>query len=172
MDIFVSLAKQSISHFLSRHHLLQLPTDLNFELMSRKAGVFVTLHKRSDKSLRGCIGTFAPTQDNIAQEIIKNSILAAFKDPRFPPLEPEELDDLEIHVDVLSPPEPVTNLEDLDPEKFGLIVTDQHGQAGLLLPDIGVSSVAEQIKICCEKGGISQSAGQLKYQRFSVVRHK
>lgn len=44
--------------------------------------MFVTLHKNSD--LRGCIGTYLPTRDNIIEEIIMNAIAASTEDPRFP----------------------------------------------------------------------------------------
>ena len=67
-----------------------------------------------DGILRGCIGTYLPTEENLAEEIIENAIRSATEDPRFPPDRPEELPEHSITVDVLSPPEPCGE-EDLDP---------------------------------------------------------
>ena len=52
-------------------------------IMSERAGVFVSLKKRG--ALRGCIGTFLPTRETVAQEVIANAIQSATQDPRFPP---------------------------------------------------------------------------------------
>jgi len=141
-------------------------------MINQKAGVFVSLHKKSDHSLRGCIGTFLPTKNNIAGEIISNAISAAFKDPRFTPLTENELDDLEINVDVLSKPESITDLKQLDPKKYGLLVKNVQGRSGLLLPDIGIKTIEEQFSVCCQKGGINPVNDKIKLYRFTVERHK
>lgn len=171
MSDYISLAEQSIREYFTKKQLMVPPAGLPASFLNKKAGVFVSLHKKSDHSLRGCIGTIAATQKNLAEEIIHNALAAAFDDPRFPPLQENELTDLEINVDVLSPPEPVTDLKSLDPKKFGLIVRNQRGQSGLLLPDIGVNTVAEQIAICCQKGGLSLTHDRLSFFRFTVERH-
>ena len=172
MDKYIKLALGAITHFFKAKGILEPPENLPAEMLSRKAGVFVSLHKKSDHALRGCIGTFRPTQNSIAKEIVQNALSAAFDDPRFSPVRENELNDLDINVDVLSEPEPIEDKTSLDPIKFGLIVKNQNGQAGLLLPDIGVNSVDEQIAICCEKGGISPMTDQLSFFRFTVERHK
>src|SRR6476646_4174354 len=82
--------------------------------LSERAGTFVSIHKKNG-DLRGCIGTFTPVQANVAQEVIENAIASASRDPRFYPVQEWELDDLDISVDVLSEPEPVQSVHDLDP---------------------------------------------------------
>ena len=159
MDTYVNLAKQTIEKYIKTGEKIKPPADLPKELLVKKAGVFVSLHKKSDHSLRGCIGTFLPTQDNLALEIIENAISASTRDPRFNPLTESELNDLEINVDVLSEPEPVKDIKELNPKKYGLIVKTPDGRAGLLLPDIGVETTEEQIAICCQKGGIDPNYG-------------
>lgn len=145
----------------------------NFPSLNKsKSGVFVSLHKKSDHSLRGCIGTFLPTKETVAEEIINNAIAAATEDPRFDPVSDDELDDLDINVDVLSGPEQISDTKKLNPKKYGLIVTNQNGRKGLLLPDIGVDTVDEQIAICCEKGCINPQTDKLTLFRFTVERHK
>ena len=82
--------------------------------MKEKAGVFVSIHKHGE--LRGCIGTFEPSRRNVAEEIIVNGISAATRDPRFEPVQAEELRGLEISVDVLTSPEPIESKEQLNPK--------------------------------------------------------
>lgn len=171
MDKYVELAKQAISAAVKTKISMPKPEDFP-SLQKSKSGVFVSLHKKSDHSLRGCIGTFLPTKDSIAEEIINNAIAAATEDPRFDPVSTDELDNLRINVDVLSAPEAIKDLDKLDPIKYGLIVQNQLGQKGLLLPDIGIDSVQEQFQICCEKGGIDPATDKLLLFRFTVERHK
>ncbi|MBU0598319.1 AmmeMemoRadiSam system protein A [Patescibacteria group bacterium] len=171
MDPHIQLAYDAIKEYLASKKTLPLPDNLPNILLAQKAGIFVSLHKKSDNSLRGCIGTFLPTQKNIAEEIISNAVSAAFKDPRFMPLQKDELNDLAINVDVLAEPEPVTDMNQLDPVKYGLIVKSGN-KSGLLLPDIGIDNVEEQINICCQKGGINPAKEKIELFRFTVNRHK
>lgn len=172
MDAYVQLAKQVIETYVKTGEKIKPPADLPKEWLEKKAGVFVSLHKKSDHSLRGCIGTFLPTQENIACEIIENAISSSTRDPRFMPLIEKELADLEINVDVLSEPAPVKDVKELDPKKYGVIVKTTDGRAGLLLPDIGVETVNEQIAICCQKGGIDPAHDKLTLYKFTVERHR
>ena len=136
-------------------------------MLDNRAGVFVSIHKFG--RLRGCIGTFLPTTDCIADEIIRNAILASTEDYRFTPITEEELPYLEVNVDVLSTPEPTTK-KDLDPKKYGVIVI-QGLNRGLLLPDLdGIDTVDQQIEIAKSKAGIT--GGDIKLERFEVVRHE
>ncbi len=84
--------------------------------------------------LRGCIGTIAPVQENLAQEIISNAISAGTRDPRFLPVEERQLPYLEYSVDVLKEAQQIDSLEQLDVRRYGVIVSDEH-RRGLLLPD-------------------------------------
>ena len=137
--------------------------------MKEKAGVFVSIHKQGD--LRGCIGTFEPTRKNVTEEIITNAVSSATRDPRFPPIAPKELKDLDYSVDVLTIPEPVESKDQLDPKKYGVIVECGY-RRGLLLPDLeGVDSVDHQIDICCRKAGIAADE-PVKLYRFEVKRYK
>lgn len=172
MDAYIQLAKQTIEAYIKTGKKIHPPADSPKEMLEKKAGVFVSLHKKSDHSLRGCIGTFLATQENIASEIIENAISSSTRDPRFMPLTEKELADLEINVDVLSEPSLVKDIKELDPKKYGVIVKTTDGRAGLLLPDIGVETVNEQIAICCQKGGISPSHDKLNLYKFTVERHK
>jgi AmmeMemoRadiSam system protein A len=135
--------------------------------MRERAGVFVSLHRHGQ--LRGCIGTFEPAKDNVAEEIIANAISSSTGDPRFPPVTVSELDDMEYSVDILTKPEPVTDISQLDHKEYGVIV-ESDWRKGLLLPDLeGVDSVEEQIAICRLKAGISADE-PVRLYRFQVRR--
>lgn len=168
-DSFVRLARLSLETYLRQGQMLEtLPRDLPAELTGHAAGAFVSLHK--DGRLRGCIGTIAPTQENLAREIVQNAVSAGTRDPRFPPVRTAELDELEYSVDVLGQPEPVDSPAQLDPKTYGVIVSCGR-KRGLLLPDLdGVDTVAEQVDIARRKGGI-RADDPYTLQRFKVVRH-
>lgn len=167
-DPIVALARASVESVVGRGAILSLPADVPEELTGRRAGAFVSLHEHGQ--LRGCIGTIAPVRASLAEEVIMNGVAAATEDPRFSPVRPEELSYLDYSVDVLGEPEPVDNLEQLDPKRYGVIVTRGH-RRGLLLPDLeGVDTVFDQIAIAKQKAGIRPEE-QVRLERFEVVRH-
>ncbi len=163
----VALARKSLQHYLANHEYIETPAGLPDELRGR-AGVFVSLKKRGE--LRGCIGTFAPTQPDIAAEIIRNAVSAGIHDPRFEPVAADELPEIDISVDILSAPERVDSLDDLDVKKYGVIVR-RGGRSGLLLPDLeGVDTVEEQVVIAMRKAGITPEE-EIELYRFKVTRY-
>lgn len=168
-DPWVKLARCSLETYVKTgQRLTRLPEDLPAEMTTQQAGAFVSLHKNGQ--LRGCIGTIAPTCDNLAWEIAQNAVSACSRDPRFSPVRPDELDELEYSVDVLGAPEPVDSPVALDPKTYGVIVSCG-GRRGLLLPDLdGVDSVEAQLSIALQKGGIRENE-PYKIERFKVVRH-
>lgn len=168
-DPWVKLARRSLETYVkTSQRLTSLPEDLPAEMTTQQAGAFVSLHKNGQ--LRGCIGTIAPTCDNLAWEIVQNAVSACSRDPRFSPVRPDELDELEYSVDVLGAPEPVDSPAALDPKTYGVIVSCG-GRRGLLLPDLdGVDSVEAQLSIALQKGGIRENE-PYKIERFKVVRH-
>jgi len=165
---YVRLARETIENYVKYVKIISPTKDLPEEMINQKAGVFVSLKKNGN--LRGCIGTFMPTQENIAQEIIKNAISAAVDDPRFSPVTVSELGDLIISVDVLSSPEEISDISELDPKKYGVIVSSGY-KKGLLLPDLkGVDTVEEQVDIAKRKAGIYPGE-KVKLYRFEVKRY-
>lgn len=161
-----ALARGTIETYIRENKTIDVPEDTPAE-MKERAGVFVSIKKRG--ALRGCIGTFVPTTENIATEIIKNAIAASTQDPRFPPVEEAELPDLEVSVDVLSNPEKVDSIRDLDAQKYGVIVACGR-RKGLLLPCLeGVNTPEDQIAICRRKAGIGDNE-TIELQRFEVKR--
>ena len=165
----VRIAKASLSYLMEHGKVLPAFNEPVPAELKKPAGVFVSLKKQGQ--LRGCIGTILPTQPDAATEIIRNAVSAATADPRFPRVQPQELAELEISVDILTPPEPIESLSELDPRRYGVIVR-RGSRSGLLLPDLdGVDTVAEQVDIACRKAGI-HPAEPLEMYRFEVIRYK
>ena len=163
-DPYVALARETI-----RAHVLgeaprptpELPGD-------ERAACFVTLYREG--RLRGCIGTLEARMDSLAEEIRHNAVAAATEDPRFAPLSAAELEGLAVSVDVLSAPEPVEDVRELDPARYGVIVS-AGARRGVLLPDLdGVDDVETQLDIARDKAGIAASE-PYAIERFEVRRH-
>ncbi|MDP3387855.1 MAG: AmmeMemoRadiSam system protein A [Eubacteriales bacterium] len=168
-DEYVRLARKTLETYVTSNK--RITPDENVQdkvLMTEKAGVFVSLKKNGE--LRGCIGTIEPTKNNIAEEIITNAISAGIYDPRFKPIDVDELDQLIYSVDILMKPEKIRTKDMLNPQEYGVIVSKGH-KKGLLLPNLeGVDTVDEQLRIALRKAGIN-SWEDYEMERFRVVRH-
>ena len=145
-----------------------LPRSSAHPFFSRRAACFVSLKKHSE--LRGCMGTLEPAAADLGAEIARNARSAAFHDPRFHRVRPDELPELTCSVDVLSPSEPCA-LVDLDPAVHGVIVL-AGVRRGVLLPDLqGVDTVEQQVDIALQKAGIG-SGEAFTLERFTVTRYR
>ena len=137
-------------------------------LYACRAACFVSLKKHGE--LRGCIGTLAPAEPDLAAEIARNAASAAFHDPRFDYVREGELEALACSVDVLSESEPCAVTE-LDPSLYGVIVTGA-GRRGVLLPDLeGIDTIEKQVAIALQKAGITP-AEHYGVERFTVTRYR
>ncbi|MHB1323129.1 MAG: AmmeMemoRadiSam system protein A [Coriobacteriia bacterium] len=162
----VTLARAAIEGYVRERRIIEPPAPEG--AFAERHGAFVSLH--IDGRLRGCIGTIAPTRPTLASEIVHNAVQAASRDPRFPPLTAEELLRLDISVDVLQAPE-AADIGDLDPARYGVIVSCG-SRRGLLLPDLaGVDTVAEQVGIACRKACIGAHE-TVRLERFCVDRYR
>ena len=169
-DEYVKLAREVIEHYVKTNGgYLRTPRHIIPEMTAQKAGVFVSLKIRG--VLRGCIGTIGPMYDNVAEEIRHNAISACSRDPRFTPVMPDELEELEYSVDVLGPMEPISSPSQLDVKRYGVLVT-KGSRSGLLLPNLpGVDTIDQQVDIAKQKAGIRPEENGCELQRFEVVRH-
>lgn len=123
----LDVAKKSIQHGLIKH--CALPIDLNEynELLNDLGASFVTLNL--NHQLRGCIGTLEAFQPLI-KDVADHAFAAAFKDPRFTPVTPDEADRLEVHISIL------TKSTDIDfTDENDLLSQLQKGVDGLILQD-------------------------------------
>lgn len=187
MNPYIFLAKSAVESFIREGKIILPSKDSPEEIRNQRAGTFVTIEKNGE--LRGCIGTYLPTKENIAEEIIHNAVAAATEDYRFGPIKEKELPYLSYTVYILSEPELVDDVSKLDPKKFGVIVKtipltfpdrtdvvfDGHVpyKTGLLLPDLeGIETAEQQIAIACQKGGIDLAKEKILIYRFTVERYQ
>lgn len=133
--ILLETAHHSIKHGLEHGLSMTIdPDKYEYSLRDIRA-TFVTLHTK--KNLRGCIGTLDATRPLIV-DVAHNAYAAAFSDPRFQPLSTPELEQLNIHISVLSIPEPLPCeseqdlLDKLNPGVDGLILEDGDHRATFL----------------------------------------
>ncbi|WP_368293906.1 AmmeMemoRadiSam system protein A [Dehalobacter sp. TBBPA1] len=159
-------ARECLTYYLTSQPFdrLDIPGD---PLLKEKKGCFVSLKK--DGALRGCIGTIQPVRENLASEIRHNAIAAGTQDPRFWPIQAEELPLVSVSVDVLGDMEKITGPEELDPQRYGVVVR-RGGKVGLLLPHLeGIDTVEEQVGIAKQKAGIDPGE-EVELWRFEVER--
>ncbi len=169
-DAYIKLARMALQQYLEEGITMEVPRDLPEEMYTSKQGVFVSIYE--NHNLRGCIGSIEAKTNCVAEEIIRNAIASASKDLRFAPVTKEELPFLEIVIDVIGGRTVVESLEELNPQKYGVIAR-REGQMGMLLPKMdGVDTVAKQVRIAKAKGKIHPKAEDVVYERFEVKRHE
>jgi AmmeMemoRadiSam system protein A len=158
-------ARACVEAAVRRNHLPAAPATT---LLAQRAACFVSIKKQG--RLRGCIGTLEPAEAALGLEVACNARSAAFHDPRFPPVGTAELHDLTYSVDVLSPSR-AAGLDELDPRRFGVIVSCGW-RRGVLLPDLpGVDTVGGQVCIALQKGGIAADE-DYDLRCFTVTRYR
>ena len=176
----VNLARQTVTEYLKKGKVLQVPESVSTKLME-PCGVFVTLNSLHNgaKTLRGCIGLPYPTTP-LVQAVIEAALSAATRDPRFPPVAPEELDQITFEVSVLTPPERIKVEKPTDyPSKIkvgqdGLIIEKSYCK-GLLLPQVPVELNWNEEEFLCQcsmKAGLPPDSWLLKdtkIYRFQAI---
>ncbi|MFH2105494.1 MAG: AmmeMemoRadiSam system protein A [Parcubacteria group bacterium] len=172
MNPYVKLAQTAIETYLKEGKTIRLPVNLPAEMTKHQAGVFVTI--KNGEQLRGCIGTYEPTKPSIAKEIIENAISAATNDYRFSAITPTEFPDLSYEVSILTRPELVKDpSQELDPQKFGVLIKTDSGKSGLLLPDLeGINTVERQLEAVCQKCGVDPEEEKIAIYRFTVKKYE
>jgi len=173
MTPLANLAKQAVETYITTKKIIKPPKNFPSTFLKKRAGVFVTIEEK-DQELRGCIGTYLPVRNNIAEETIYNAIAAATEDYRFMPIQKNELSNLTYTVSILGQPEQILDISDLNPKKYGVIVsTPDRLKTGLLLPDLaGVDTVEKQIMIACQKAGINLSQEKIALYRFTTEKYQ
>ena len=126
-------------------------------ILARPGGAFVTLHKRGD--LRGCIGHIEPTEP-LGTVVPRCAVAACSTDPRFPPIAPAELGEIDIEISLLGPLEPIAGPQDIIVGRHGLVV-ERGWQRGLLLPQVATEwgwDAATFLAHTCQKAGLPRDA--------------
>lgn len=134
----LELARQSIQCGLTHGEASSVDIEAYQPILIKPGAAFVTLEKHGE--LRGCIGSIEAHRP-LVEDVARNAWNAAFRDPRFSPLSPSEMDDLQIEISILTKPEEMTvsSEEDLKeqlvPHRDGLILSEGYNR-GLFLPTV------------------------------------
>ena len=126
---------------------------LQSAFLSRPGGAFVTLHKRGE--LRGCIGHL-DAREPLGQVVPRVAVAASSSDPRFPPLTPDELADIDLEISLLGPLVPIAGPQDIVVGRDGLIV-ERGRSRGLLLPQVATEwgwNAEMFLAHTCQKAGL------------------
>lgn len=166
----LQLARTSIEAVFERRPPEWNPEEFDDDLR-RPAGTFVTLRTREGE-LRGCIGSIRAVEP-LFKAVITSAVSAAFRDPRFFPLEKNELAELELEISVMGPIERVRGIEEIVVGRDGLIIT--RGRfAGLLLPQVATEYGWDRetfLDQTCVKAGLpagSWRSGETRIEKFSA----
>jgi len=131
-----------------------------FPVLNLPAAVFVTLHKRG--ALRGCIGSLEP-EKSLQDAVAGCAVSSAFSDPRFEPVSPEELGQIDIEISVLSPLKKAGH-EEIVPGKHGVVVKKGF-RGGTYLPQVWEHFGTKERfldSLCAEKAGLPAEAWREK----------
>jgi AmmeMemoRadiSam system protein A len=153
--IILQIARNSIANIFD--HEIKTNIDYSkYQILNSRKGAFVTLTK--NYNLRGCIGYII--SDLPLYETIEDAAKqAAIGDPRFPKLTEKEFNKIEIEISILSEPFPMNSYDDIVVGKHGLILTE-HGQRGLLLPQVPIEhdmNKEQYLSALCEKSGFHKN---------------
>jgi len=158
-DFLLKLARNTIEKELQESTTeLERPND---DFYSEKRGAFVTLHKNGE--LRGCIG-FIEGVKPIYETIKEMAIAAAFKDPRFPPVQKAELPKIEIEISILTPLKEISSVSEIEIGKHGLLIRKGFN-SGLLLPQVATEwnwDAETFLQQTCLKAGMNRNCWQDK----------
>jgi AmmeMemoRadiSam system protein A len=155
--ILLKLARESIEEeFTSAKP--KMPEEKQFK---QSRGVFVTLEKNG--KLKGCIGFPFPIHP-LYKGVYEAAKEAAFSDPRFAKLKQEELKDISIEISILTLPEEIKDIKEIQIGKDGLIC-NYFGYSGLLLPQVATEWKMNKIQFLealCDKAGLPKDTWQNK----------
>ncbi len=164
-DILLKLARSAIDAELINNKKVERPGDIS-PALKEKRGCFVTLHKNG--MLRGCIGTIEPAK-SLVSAVEENALNAAFRDPRFPPLNKDELSFIDIEISVLTIPE-ILDFKDgedlkrkLKPGIHGVILS-RGWQNATFLPQVWKQLPDKKafLEHLCQKAGMERACWQDK----------
>jgi uncharacterized protein, PH0010 family len=154
-DTLLDIAKKAIVAKISNEAMSELKVDS--ENLKSKRGAFVTLKKNGN--LRGCIGYIKPVKP-LGETVQEMAVAAAFHDPRFPSLKPDEVRDLTFEISVLSPLKRIKDINEIEVGKHGLYIVRGYN-SGLLLPQVAVEYEWDRetfLQETCYKAGLPTRA--------------
>ncbi|MBD3291853.1 MAG: AmmeMemoRadiSam system protein A [Armatimonadia bacterium] len=157
-QILLRLARQTIEQYVRDRSVPDLPE--GDPAFTPERAVFVTLHKHGE--LRGCIGSLE-AREPLAEAVRSSAVSAATQDPRFPPVSPDEVEDLEVEVSVLSPLRQVDSADEITVGVHGVMVAEGM-RRGVFLPQVAPEQGWDRDTmlsyLCAHKAGLPADAWQ------------
>lgn len=165
--ILLEIARKTLETFILEGKIPEFKVDSPY--LNQKLGAFVTIKK--NEQLRGCIGTFSPTEIPLYQVVSQMSIAAGTQDLRFYPVQKEELKDLEYEISVLSNLEEIDDWQKIEVGKHGVVIR-VGGRSGTFLPQVAkeqnwdLETFLEML--CLEKLGLEKNCYKRKDAKIYV----
>ena len=162
----LSIARDTVSSSLKGK-------DANFSsslsALQQEGGAFVTIHKNGE--LRGCIGIFESNKP-LFETVSEMAKSAAFKDPRFSPVEASEIDEIDFEISALSPLREINDIKEIEVGKHGIYITKGVNR-GVLLPQVATEQgwdLETFLSHTCLKAGLSSDEWRhgVKIEIFSA----
>jgi len=150
-------ARQAIEAAVRGEAQMEIPKVELTEALRAPHGAFVTIKKQGE--LRGCIGKM-DFERPLWENLISAAVASALEDPRFPPVEPDELSQIRLEISVLEPPVPLARVEDFDAQRHGIIIQKGY-RHGLLLPKVAQEygwDARKTLETVCWKAGLPEQA--------------
>lgn len=144
-NALLKIAREAIESRAAKNQKFLNPATES-ETLKKDSGAFVSLHKNG--RLRGCIGVFA-SKEPLWKTVQDNAIAAAFRDPRFIPVEPEELDEIDIEISVLSPLREIKDVNEIEVGRHGIFIM-KGSRRGVLLPQVATEYGFDRETFLCE----------------------
>ena len=156
-EILLQVSRKTLEKYIRSGEKINFDHPLT-DGLKQTAGMFVTLHKK--ERLRGCIG-YIIGQEPIWKEVLELTVSSAVKDPRFPPVTPLELDEIEIEISILTPPEKISDVEEIKMGQHGVIVK-RGSRQGVFLPQVAQETLWNRdtflSELCSQKAGLPPNA--------------
>ena len=154
-NLLLKIARESINNYVSEG--IKTPIEASGENLLAKQGCFVTIKQK--ERLRGCLGQFTSDKP-LCQLIQEMAIAAATHDPRFYPMENEDLQNFELEISVLSPLQKIESIEEIEVGVHGLYI-EKNFYRGVLLPQVAIEYGWDRdtfLSQTCLKAGLDKDA--------------
>ncbi len=167
LSIYNKWARAAAEHFIKEGEYITLPDYLPSVLMRQRA-CYVTMLENPGRKVRGMWGQVLPQQPTLAQEIVMNTVAVLHYNPGRP-IRRVDLKQLRFNVALLGPLQRISDIEHLDPARFGLYLRSDRGKTALLLPQrTGVETATDQLATALREGGIEPHIESFTMYRFDV----
>jgi len=153
----LAIARKSIVEYVKNGTVAEISVDIDNDSLAEKQGCFVTI--KLQENLRGCIGCFT-SEKPLWQTVQEFAIAAATRDPRFYPLDPDELDDISIEISALSSLAKIESFDEIQVGTHGLYI-EKNMYRGVLLPQVATECGWDKTTFLtqtCLKAGLEPDA--------------